>query len=127
MKKAFLLILLCVSYLAPCNAQEVVYVEDPSQGYLFNRMRDNWFIDAEGGVGLLMSPYDANAPFSKRIGAKANLHVGKWFSPLIGLRFGGDFEQLRVLPGPATMPPWVTVTGPRCIRTADMLPHTSMT
>lgn len=96
MKKVLLLILLCVS-LAPSfsNAQEVVYVEDPSQGYLFNRMRDNWFIDAEGGVGLLMSPYDANAPFGKRIGAKVNLHIGKWFSPLIGLRFGGDFEQLK--------------------------------
>ena len=97
MKKIAFLSLLWIACLFPSmtSAQEVVYVEDPSQGYLFNRMRDNWFIDAEGGVGLIMSPYDAHAPFSKRIGAKVNLHLGKWFSPLIGIRFGGDFEQLR--------------------------------
>ena len=97
MKKIALLVLLCAAFLAPdcASAQEVTYVEDPSQGYLFNRMRDNWFIDAEGGVGIFMSPYDANAPFGKRIGAKVNLHIGKWFSPLLGLRFGGDFEQLK--------------------------------
>jgi len=97
MKKIALFVILFISYLVPSmsSAQEVVYVEDPAQGYLFNRMRDNWFIDAEGGVGLFMSPYDANAPFGKRIGAKVNLHLGKWFSPLIGIRFGGDFEQLK--------------------------------
>ena len=97
MKKFALFALLCVAYLMPTasSAQEVVYVEDPSQGYLFNRMRDNWFIDAEGGVGLFMSPYDAHADFGRRLGAKVNLHVGKWFSPLIGIRFGGDFEQLK--------------------------------
>ncbi len=97
MKKIVLFALLCVAYLVPntTSAQEVVYVEDPSQGYLFNRMRDNWFIDAEGGLGFFMSPYDAHAPFGKRLGAKVNLHIGKWFSPLIGIRFGGDFEQLR--------------------------------
>ena len=93
MKKIAFLSLLWIACLFPSmtSAQEVVYVEDPSQGYLFNRMRDNWFIDAEGGVGFFMSPYDAHAPFGKRIGAKVNLHVGKWFSPLIGIRFGGDF------------------------------------
>ena len=97
MRKIAFLSLLWIACLFPSmtSAQEVVYVEDPSQGYLFNRMRDNWFIDAEGGVGIIMSPYDAHAPFGKRIGAKVNLHVGKWFSPLIGIRFGGDFEQLK--------------------------------
>jgi outer membrane protein OmpA-like peptidoglycan-associated protein len=97
MKKIAFLSLLWIACLFPSmtSAQEVVYVEDPSQGYLFNRMRDNWFIDAEGGVGFFMSPYDAHAPFGKRIGAKVNLHLGKWFSPLIGIRFGGDFEQLK--------------------------------
>jgi len=95
MKKFALLALLCMAYFFPSNAQEVTYVEDPSQGYLFNRMRDNWFIDAEGGIGVFFSPYDSNAPIGRRIGAKANLHIGKWFSPLLGLRFGGEFEQLK--------------------------------
>ena len=97
MKKLALLALICVSYLIPsvADAQEVTYVEDPSQGYLFNRMRDNWFIMADGGVGLMMSPYDKHEKFGHRIGAKADLFVGKWFSPLIGLRGGFDYEQMK--------------------------------
>lgn len=97
MKKIALLALLFVTYLIPCtsNAQEVTYVEDPSQGYLFNRMRDNWFIQADGGVGLMMSSYDKHEHFGHRLGAKADLFVGKWFSPLIGLRGGLDYEQIK--------------------------------
>ena len=97
MKKIALLALLCVSYLMPSfvSAQEVTYVEDPSQGYLFNRMKDNWFIQADGGVGMIMSPFDKHEKFGHRLGAKADFFVGKWFSPLIGLRAGADFEQIK--------------------------------
>ena len=97
MKKITLLVLLCASYLlAPlANAQEVTYVEDPSQGYLLNRMRDNWFIMADGGVGMMMSSYDRHEHFGHRLGAKADFFVGKWFSPLLGLRGGVDFEQIK--------------------------------
>ena len=87
-------------FLAPAvNAQEVQYVEDPAQGYIFNRMQDNWFIQAEGGVGVMMSYKDAEADFGKRIAPKANLFIGKWFSPLLGLRIGGHFEQMKGIAG----------------------------
>jgi len=97
MKKIALLVILCAACLIPSLsvAQEVTYVEDPSQGYLLNRMRDNWFITADGGVGLIMSPYDKHLKFSQRLGAKTDLFIGKWFSPLLGLRGGVDFEQLK--------------------------------
>ncbi len=97
MKKFALLVIVCASYLLPMltSAQEVTYVEDPSQGYLFNRMRDNWFITADGGVGIMMSPYDKHEHFGHRIGAKADLFVGKWFSPILGLRGGFDYEQIK--------------------------------
>lgn len=97
MKKLAILTLLLVSYLVPSvmSAQEVIYVEDPSQGYLFNRMRDNWFIQADGGVGLMMSSYDKHEHFGHRLGAKADFFVGKWFSPLLGLRAGMDYEQIK--------------------------------
>ena len=97
MKKIALFALLCVAYLVPtgANAQEVTYVEDPSQGYLLNRMRDNWFIMADGGVGMMMSSYDRHEHFGHRLGAKADFFVGKWFSPLLGLRGGMDFEQIK--------------------------------
>ena len=97
MKKLAILTLLLVSYLVPSmtSAQEVTYVEDPSQGYLFNRMRDNWFIQADGGIGLMMSSYDKHEHFGHRLGAKADFFVGKWFSPLLGLRGGLDYEQIK--------------------------------
>ncbi len=97
MKKFTLFLLLCATCLLPSvtSAQEVTYVEDPSQGYLFNRMRDNWFITADGGVGLMMSSYDKHEKFGHRIGAKADLFIGKWFSPLLGLRGGLDYEQIK--------------------------------
>ena len=97
MKKFALLALLFASYLVPVvtSAQEVTYVEDPSQGYLFNRMKDNWFITGDGGVGIMMSSYDKHEKFGHRIGAKADLFVGKWFSPLLGLRGGFDYEQIK--------------------------------
>ena len=96
MKKLALLALLCLSCVPfSSQAQEVTYVEDPSQGYLLNRMRDNWFVTADGGVGLMMSPYDKHEHFGHRLGAKAELMVGKWFSPLLALRGGFDFEQIK--------------------------------
>ena len=80
---------------AVASAQEVTYVEDPAQGYLFNRFQDNWFIEAEGGAGVMMSKFDAKADFGDRIGWKANLAVGKWFSPLLGVRLGAEFNQMK--------------------------------
>ncbi len=97
MKKITLLALACAMFMAPsaATAQEVVYVEDPAQGYTFNRFQDNWFIEALGGAGIMMSKYDAKAKFGDRLGWKANLVVGKWFSPLLGLRFGAEFNQMK--------------------------------
>ena len=97
MKKITLLAFACAMLMAPAaaNAQEVTYVEDPAQGYLFNRMQDNWFIEAEGGAGVMMSKFDRHAEFKDRIGLKGNLAIGKWFSPLLGLRIGGEFNQMK--------------------------------
>ncbi|MBR1935909.1 MAG: OmpA family protein [Muribaculaceae bacterium] len=80
---------------AAVNAQEVTYVEDPAQGYIFNRFQDNWFIEAEGGAGVMLSTWDRVGKFKDRIGWKANLAVGKWFSPIIGLRIGGEINKMR--------------------------------
>ena len=87
MKKITLLACACALFLAPAvNAQE----------YTFNRMQDNWFVQATGGVGVMMSYKDANMKLGKRfLAPKANLFIGKWFSPLLGVRIGGHFEQMK--------------------------------
>ena len=109
MKKITLFALASAMFFAPAavNAQETTYVEDPAQGYLQSSFGDNWFIDAEGGVGIMLSKFDSKAKFGDRIGAKANLGFGKWFSPVIGLRIQADLSQNKG----ATLPSQSGVTG----------------
>ncbi|MGM9803968.1 MAG: OmpA family protein [Muribaculaceae bacterium] len=91
MKKIALIVALCAIMVPSIKAQEVTYVEDPSQGYLLNSFKDNWFIHGELGAGVLMSPNDKSVDkFSNRIGYSFNLSVGKWFSPVVGIRGGAD-------------------------------------
>jgi outer membrane protein OmpA-like peptidoglycan-associated protein len=44
----------------------------------------------------MMSYKDAQMKLGKRfLAPKANLFIGKWFSPLLGVRIGGHFEQMK--------------------------------
>jgi hypothetical protein len=44
----------------------------------------------------MMSYRDAKMKLGKRfLAPKANLFIGKWFSPLLGVRIGGHFEQMK--------------------------------
>ena len=98
MKKGTLLALACAFFMGSSAyaqsedaSQEVTYVEDATQGYLFNRFKDNWFITAEGGANIYFSRYDKARSAWDRFAPAAGLYVGKWFSPIIGLRAGGHF------------------------------------
>ena len=79
------------------NAQEVTYVEDPSQGYLFNKFSSNWFIQAEGGVAMGFTSADVHRNIGDRFAPAASLYVGKWFSPILGARIGADFVSVKGL------------------------------
>ena len=79
------------------QADGVNYVEDPSQGYLFNKFSDNWFITAEGGATIEFNKGDGNRPFMDRFAPAASIYVGKWFSPIIGARIGVNWMQLKTL------------------------------
>lgn len=78
-------------------------VRDPSQGYLFNRFSNNWFVTGEGGVGVMFSKFDSEEGLGKRIAPAASIYVGKWFSPIIGLRLGGNYIQMK---GLSEVPVW---------------------
>ncbi len=101
MKKVTLLTLLCALFMSSSvmaqTEQEITYVEDPSQGYLFNQMKDNWFITGEGGAGIYFSPNDINRDLGDRFSPAASIYVGKWFSPLIGVRLGVNWLQTKGL------------------------------
>lgn len=100
MKKP-LLFLFCffaaVSAFAQEETKEVQYVEDPAQGYLFNRFRDNWFVTAEFGGNIYFSPNDQHRSWTDRFDPAASVYVGKWFSPIIGLRTGLSWVQVKGL------------------------------
>ena len=101
MKKIAFLSFICALFIGQSafaqQAQEVTYVEDPSQGYLFNKFSDNWFITGEGGVGFYMSPGDTNRDWYNRLSPAASIYVGKWFSPEIGVRLGVNWLQCKGL------------------------------
>ena len=101
MKKITFLSFICALFLGQAvmaqKAQEITYVEDPSQGYLLNKFKDNWFISAEGGAGFYISPNDCERRWSDRFSPAASIYVGKWFSPEIGVRFGVNWLQCKGL------------------------------
>lgn len=100
MKKITLLACACAlfgSTLAAQEAREIQYVEDPSQGYLINSFKDNWFITAQGGVDVYFSSHDVHRDLKDRFAPAANLYIGKWFTPVWGARVGVDFLALKGL------------------------------
>ena len=96
MKKITILAFLCALFVgASANAQEVTYKEDASQGYLMNKFKDNWFLSLEAGANLWSTPNDLEESFLKRIQPQVELQVGKWFSPIIGLRVGVSGARVK--------------------------------
>lgn len=77
--------------------QEISYVEDPSQGYLFNSFSNNWFVSVEGGMNYYFRNHNSERSFLDRFSPNAGIWVGKWFSPIVGLRAGGNFTQVKGL------------------------------
>lgn len=97
MKKTFFAIACALflgqSMVAQDNA--VVYVEDPTQGVLENRFRDNWFLGVEGGISFLNNRHGDNVDLKDRIAPDVELMVGKWFSPKFGFRANFEWFQSK--------------------------------
>ena len=101
MKKSTLLGLVAALFMGQSamaqSAQEISYVEDPAQGYLFNSFSNNWFISAEGGINYYFDANNTKRDFFDRFKPNAGIWVGKWFSPIVGARVGGNFTALKGL------------------------------
>lgn len=95
MKKSAIVALACAALVSANTAMavvpEITYVEDPAQGYTFNRFKDNWFIQAEGGVNVIFGQTDKVLGFGDRIAPAFGLQAGKWFSPILGMRAGATY------------------------------------
>ena len=51
----------------------------------------------------MFSKFDSEEGLGKRIAPAASIYVGKWFSPIIGLRLGGNYIQMKRL---SEVPVW---------------------
>lgn len=60
-----------------------------------NRFWDNWFISVGGGAQVLFGDYSDRGDFEKRIAPTANISVGKWFVPGLGVRIQASGLQAK--------------------------------
>ena len=101
MKKNLTLLLILTLVIAFSStaqgAKEAAFVHDSSQGYLFNKFKDNWFLTIEGGGGVYFSQFDSNRKLLDRVAPGGAIYVGKWFSPVLGLRLGASWLEIKGL------------------------------
>ncbi len=68
-------------------------------GYETNRFWDNWFISAGGGVQMYFGTADRKEEFTKRLTPTADLSIGKWIVPTLGLRLQASGGELKGVAG----------------------------
>ncbi len=90
MKKFFLTVAICAVAAASVNAQVVKGAEAQTlRGpYETNRLFDNVFIGAAGGVNLYQAENDHEIDFTKRLAPAVQGYIGKWITPCVGIRLG---------------------------------------
>ncbi len=59
-----------------------------------NRFWNNWFVSAGGGAQVYVGDGDSKGDFGKRIAPALDIAVGKWFTPVMGLRL--QYSGLQV-------------------------------
>lgn len=96
MKKIFLALLVLIpalcTYAQESNQQKRSAVNTTFKA---NRIRDNWFISLHGGVTELMSEETRYLDFGDRIKPAIGLSVGKWMSPVWGIRVNVTAAELQ--------------------------------
>ena len=61
---------------------------DGKRGYAPSAFGDNWFIQAGGGANFVLNSPANGSPVLGVPGPAAELYVGKWFTPSVGVRLG---------------------------------------
>ena len=90
MKKIFLTVAICAIAAASVNAQVIKGAEAQTKRgpYETNRLFDNVFIGAAGGVNMYQGENDHEIDFTKRLAPAVQGYIGKWITPSVGLRIG---------------------------------------
>ncbi|MGJ1266925.1 OmpA family protein [Sphingobacterium spiritivorum] len=62
-----------------------------------NTFWSNWFLGAGAGAQVYFGDHNKQAPLSENLTPHFGLHLGKWFSPGLGLRLGAAGYQIKGL------------------------------
>jgi outer membrane protein OmpA-like peptidoglycan-associated protein len=94
MKAKIFLIGLLLGFTYYSFAQQTQTYESKTPGYLtafkHSNAGDNWFISLGAGAQTIFGDNDAEASFGDRITVMPTLSVGKWFTPIWGIRLSGQ-------------------------------------
>ncbi len=63
--------------------------------FIANKIQDNWFISLDGGIADLMSEQSRYVDFGDRVKPTIGFSLGKWMSPVWGLRLNVTGAKLQ--------------------------------
>ncbi|MGJ1421548.1 OmpA family protein [Sphingobacterium spiritivorum] len=98
---SLLLIALCIS--AAGSAQQsirkdtTVVTDNSKYKVITNTFWSNWFLGAGAGTQVYFGDHNKQASLSENLTPHFGLHLGKWFSPGLGLRAGAEGYQIKGL------------------------------
>lgn len=80
-------------FAAVTDDDETTESEKEDKSYHFGGLWDNWFVGAGVGIATYNGNYCSRGSFGSRIAPTFNLQVGKWITPVVGLR--GNFNWMK--------------------------------
>ncbi|EEI93442.1 OmpA family protein [Sphingobacterium spiritivorum ATCC 33300] len=98
---SLLFIALCISltgYSQQTIRKDTTVVTDNNRyKVITNTFWSNWFLGAGAGAQVYFGDHNKQAPLSENLTPHFGLHLGKWFSPGLGLRLGAGGYQIKGL------------------------------
>ncbi|MGJ1262600.1 OmpA family protein [Sphingobacterium spiritivorum] len=98
---SLLFIALCISVTGSAQQsirKDTTVVTDNSKyKVITNTFWSNWFLGAGAGAQVYFGDHNKQAPLSENMTPHFSLHLGKWFSPGLGLRIGAGGYQIKGL------------------------------
>lgn len=98
---SLLFIALCISMTGygqqGIRKDTTVVVDNNKYKVISNTFWSNWFLGAGAGAQVYFGDHNKQAPFSDNLTPHFGLHLGKWFSPGLGLRLGDGGYQIKGL------------------------------
>ncbi|WP_165020497.1 OmpA family protein [Dysgonomonas sp. ZJ279] len=104
MKKVSLLLVLVFAAIT-VSAQDSGFSTKAGRKATFarNGFFDNWFVGAGAGANMYFAKPDGDASFFDRPTLTANLQLGKWYNPYLGIRAKGTYGKIHTFANNATV------------------------